>query len=162
MIPFDTMSHMATHAFVIEELLETIYDVAKEANELAGGGKMGNLTYRIRHLVHGASSLTGTLANDLSDLMQHCQKDVDERSTDPEPAEPPVSAEEPTEADLGVLGLRATVERLLRADGVDTITKLTSMSETDLLYVPGIAGKSVDHIKERLAVIGLSLTEVQA
>ena len=81
MIHRDTMNHLATRAFVIEELLETIYSVAKEADAMTSGGELGNLTYRICHLVHGASGLTGTLANDLSELLSQCPKEGEKEAS---------------------------------------------------------------------------------
>lgn len=150
MIPFDTMSHMATRAFVIEELLETIYDAAKEADELAGRGKMGNLTYRIRHLTHGASGLAGALDNDLSELMSACPQDE---------APPPPPATISLGKGLRELSLTPLAGNILHSEGVSTVGALIALTEMDLLKMPNLGCKTLRDIKEKLAVFGLALKE---
>lgn len=78
MVTKDKMEHVATRAFVIEELLETIYELVTQLEDDVSeivpmvDRKIGHATYRARHLLHGASGLAGALAMDLSDLMGEC------------------------------------------------------------------------------------------
>lgn len=61
---------------------------------------------------------------------------------------------------LSDLGLQTAVENRLRKHAdINTVSDLTTRSMLDLLRVPGVAGKTITHIKERLAAHGLCLSE---
>lgn len=61
---------------------------------------------------------------------------------------------------LSGLGLPAAIENRLRKHAnVNTASDLAAMSVLDLLRIPGVASKTIAHIKECLAVHGLCLRE---
>lgn len=73
MITQSTMEAIANRAFAIEELVDTIHEMARKVEDLAvGPSEIGRLTYRVSHLLLGASGLAGTLAHDLSDMISEC------------------------------------------------------------------------------------------
>ncbi|WP_034341371.1 DNA-directed RNA polymerase subunit alpha [Deinococcus misasensis] len=60
---------------------------------------------------------------------------------------------------LDGLGLTTRVLHSLKEEGIDSVDALCALSDRDLKKVPGIGERSLDEIKQQLALHGLSLKE---
>lgn len=73
--------------------------------------------------------------------------------------EPTPAEEEPPRLNLESLELSNRVLHSLQEEGIDSVNALMALSERDLKRVSGIGEKSLDEIRERLAVRGMKLKE---
>lgn len=77
---------------------------------------------------------------------------------DVNPAPPPPDALQP-KVTLEGLGLTTRVLHSLKEEGIDSVDALCALSDRDLKKVPGIGERSLDEIKQQLALYGLALKE---
>ncbi|MBB6100155.1 DNA-directed RNA polymerase subunit alpha [Deinobacterium chartae] len=115
---------------------------------------------------HALDEAVNILRSQLSVFSDNVELPVHTQVAHPEPVasttsvnpEPYPELDQP-KVTLEGLGLTTRVLHSLKEEGIDSVDALCALSDRDLKKVPGIGERSLDEIKQQLALYGLSLKE---